>query len=330
MTGWTEVDEVTEEARSVGCQVLFSNLEPFIGSGEDYPVILSECGTNTTIAIQTDAVDDTVIIPARQKIFSFEMDAVDVPVQLLDMPVKSHNLEYHGKPFWQVLDLYKAVRKYPATIEQQNEYLALLFAAKYVMEECYLHPIWCIQRFCNYCLRQCSDAKLLNRFEDIFLEPGTDPSSIVIYMGDWHQRRPSRGSAPQATGKYSRNLFRKLGYRVVIVNEFRTSVRCYNCSAEMAHPDVEKRPKMPDNIKHIPLCKLQRRQECLENYIQKAIRDFEWVLSSKQLDLYGDIADLHVHETFERNEHNHDILLHNQERISGTWIDKRVFCASRQ
>jgi hypothetical protein len=75
--------------------------------------------------------------------------------------------------------------------------------------------------------RKRSEHKMLHRFRSIF---GT-PEEVVIGFGDWEQRKQMRFKEP-TKGKGMRELFRKAGYKVYLVDEFRTSCRCHKCEGE--------------------------------------------------------------------------------------------------
>lgn len=75
--------------------------------------------------------------------------------------------------------------------------------------------------------RKRSEHKMLHRFRSIF---GT-PEEVVIGFGDWEQRKQMRFKEP-TKGKGMRELFRKAGYNVYLVDEFRTSCRCHKCEGE--------------------------------------------------------------------------------------------------
>ena len=65
---------------------------------------------------------------------------------------------------------------------------------------------------------------MLRRFEKLFGKP----DEAVICIGDWEQRQHRRFHEP-VKGKGFRSLFRRVGYKVFLVDEFRTSCRCSAC-----------------------------------------------------------------------------------------------------
>jgi transposase len=72
--------------------------------------------------------------------------------------------------------------------------------------------------------RKRSEHKMLHRFRSTF---GT-PEEVIIGFGDWEQRKQMKFKEP-TKGKGMRELFRKAGYEVYLVDEFRTSCRCHRC-----------------------------------------------------------------------------------------------------
>lgn len=75
--------------------------------------------------------------------------------------------------------------------------------------------------------RKRSEDKMLHRFRSIF----GAYEDVVIGFGDWEQRKQMKFKEP-TKGKGMRELFRKAGYSVYMVDEFRTSCRCYKCEGE--------------------------------------------------------------------------------------------------
>ena len=79
-------------------------------------------------------------------------------------------------------------------------------------------------RLGSYMRRQITEARMLRKFEKQFGKP----SNVVIGIGDYEQRQHRKFKEP-IKGKGFRTLFRKAGYPVYLVDEFRTSCRCTVC-----------------------------------------------------------------------------------------------------
>jgi predicted metal-dependent hydrolase len=76
----------------------------------------------------------------------------------------------------------------------------------------------------SYMLRQKTEAKMLKRFEQLFGKP----EDTIIGIGDFEQQQHCKFKEP-VKGKGFRTLLRKQGYKVYLVNEFRTSCMCSAC-----------------------------------------------------------------------------------------------------
>jgi transposase len=87
--------------------------------------------------------------------------------------------------------------------------------------------IFCKLKLGSYMRRQITEARLLARFEKLF---GRREETIIA-IGDFEQRKHRKYKEP-VKGKGIRTLFRKAGYSVYLVDEFRTSCRCSACSGE--------------------------------------------------------------------------------------------------
>jgi hypothetical protein len=85
------------------------------------------------------------------------------------------------------------------------------------------------QRLNGYFNRCRSEARLLGRLKEMFGEP----KDVVIGIGDWEQRRHRKFKEP-VKGKGFRETLRRGGYRVLLVDEHRTSVQCSHCQQDDA------------------------------------------------------------------------------------------------
>ena len=104
----------------------------------------------------------------------------------------------------------------------------------------------------SYMLRQKTEAKMLKRFEQLFGKPG----DTIIGIGDFEQQQHRKFKEP-VKGKGFRTLLRKQGYKVYLVNEFRTSCRCSACegTCETFRHCKNPRPWKNNTIIH-PFCNL--------------------------------------------------------------------------
>ena len=93
----------------------------------------------------------------------------------------------------------------------------------------YQQYIWRKLQLSAYIRTQISEARILNRFKKVF----GPPKDVVVCMGDWGEKGHLKYHAPTVQGKAFRELFRKAGYEVFLVDEFRTSCRCSYCQDDI-------------------------------------------------------------------------------------------------
>ena len=79
----------------------------------------------------------------------------------------------------------------------------------------------------SFIRRQITESRMLRRFQNIF---GSGKETIIA-IGDFEQRQHRKFKEP-IKGKGFRALFRRAGYKVYMVDEFRTSCRCNQCEGE--------------------------------------------------------------------------------------------------
>jgi hypothetical protein len=84
-------------------------------------------------------------------------------------------------------------------------------------------------RLGSFFMRQQTEERMRQRFESIFGKP----EDTIIGFGDYEQKSHMKYKEP-VKGKGFRNLFRRYGYLVFLVKEFRTSCRCSACGGECA------------------------------------------------------------------------------------------------
>ena len=108
--------------------------------------------------------------------------------------------------------IYKNVKAYIKNKNNINEILK-----EYYKKEIYRKLKW--YRFIN---RQKSERKMINNFKNIF----GDPQETIIAIGNWEQKKNIKYSPP-TKGIGFRNLFRKNGYKVFLVDEYNTSKMNY-------------------------------------------------------------------------------------------------------
>jgi transposase len=85
------------------------------------------------------------------------------------------------------------------------------------------------------------EQKMINKFKKIFGKP----EETIITIGDWEQKKQMKYKEA-SKGVGMRKLFRQNGYKIFLVDEFRTSCMCSNCQNENAKCEkflIRKNPK---------------------------------------------------------------------------------------
>ncbi|KAL0215131.1 hypothetical protein P9112_007315 [Eukaryota sp. TZLM1-RC] len=128
----------------------------------------------------------------------------------------------------------KAVAEWEATLSQFNskscrfdrfmEYIKQKNFVNSIVGQVYHQKIFRKLRWWAEINRTRSEAKMIQRFKSVI----GDPSQVVIGIGDWEQRKHLKFKEP-TKGKGLRILFKKAGYKVFLIDEFRTSCCCFNC-----------------------------------------------------------------------------------------------------
>jgi hypothetical protein len=81
----------------------------------------------------------------------------------------------------------------------------------------------------GYINRKKHEQKMINKFKEIFGKP----EETIITIGDWEQKKQMKYKEA-SKGVGMRKLFRQNGYKVFLVDEFRTSCMCSSCQNENA------------------------------------------------------------------------------------------------
>ena len=96
------------------------------------------------------------------------------------------------------------------------------------------------RRFRAFGARQKLDSMLIKDFKEAY----GPPAETAVFWGDWSDRKNRRFFEP-IKGKGLRKVFRKAGYLVLLVKEFRTSKMCSKCQIEGAVCTSFRRVKNP-------------------------------------------------------------------------------------
>jgi hypothetical protein len=109
------------------------------------------------------------------------------------------------------------------------EYVRAKNDAYETMTDHYAQHVFRKLKFSAYIRRTITETKLVSTFASKF----GSPYETIVAIGDFEQRRHRKFHEP-VKGKGFRAMFRKAGYRVFLVDEFKTSARCSHCSAGFA------------------------------------------------------------------------------------------------
>jgi transposase len=105
-----------------------------------------------------------------------------------------------------------------------KEYIKKKNEVNYYTKDFYERLLWRKLKLSVYKKTQRSEMKMVNRFKE---KLGTPEDSFIAF-GDWSQKAQMKYKEP-SKGKSFRNLFRKAGYKVYLVDEYKTSKQCSNC-----------------------------------------------------------------------------------------------------
>lgn len=147
------------------------------------------------------------------------------------------DLSHHNKKTLQ----FDAFKSYIAAKNKMNNALSDFY-------EEYIYRKLKFSRFLN---TKRSEQRMLARFEKMF----GSPEEVVIGFGDFEQKQHRKYKEP-VKGKGFRTMFRKAGYQVHLVDEFRTSCRCSACEGETStfrecvNPRPWRRVVQPVVIRH--------------------------------------------------------------------------------
>ena len=94
----------------------------------------------------------------------------------------------------------------------------------------------------GYINRKKHEQKMINNFKKIFGKP----EDVIICAGDFEQKQGMKYGKEPVKGKGIRKIFRDNGYKLYLVDEFRTSCMCSICKEETGRCDkfqIRKNPK---------------------------------------------------------------------------------------
>lgn len=112
------------------------------------------------------------------------------------------------------------IKKYKEYLKKKNEINTKLFSF-------YEHELYRKLKLHSYINTLKSEQKMMNRFKRKF----GGSKDIIVCIGDYEQKQHMKFKEP-TKGIGMRKIFRQYGYKVYLVNEFRTSCQCCDCESE--------------------------------------------------------------------------------------------------
>ena len=134
-----------------------------------------------------------------------------------------NDAEIDGQPY----DVAAAPKK-TLDVNGFNIYLRFFFATFTEKEEVYNNKIFRKLRFNTYVNIHKSEAKFINRFIKVYGKETT------VFIGDWDSGGVTLPGQVTTKGVGFRKMFRKHGFEVLLVNEYKTSKTCPKCSGELS------------------------------------------------------------------------------------------------
>jgi len=109
------------------------------------------------------------------------------------------------------------IKEFKKYIQKKCEinYKLFKFYEKYIFRKLKLN---------GYINKKNNEQKMISNFAKIFGKP----EDVVICAGDWEQKQHMKYKEP-IKGRGIRKLFRQNGYKIYLVDEFRTSCKCSKC-----------------------------------------------------------------------------------------------------
>jgi hypothetical protein len=98
----------------------------------------------------------------------------------------------------------------------------------YKLSKYYEKTLYRRLKMSGYVNRVRSESKMINRFKEKF----GDSKDVLIFIGDWSTQKRMRYKEP-TKGKGLRDIFKKKGYKIYLVDEYNTSKKMYESGDQM-------------------------------------------------------------------------------------------------
>ena len=112
--------------------------------------------------------------------------------------------------------------------EKAKEYIHKKNYYNFNTQHIYENELFKKLKWYSFINKQRADETMIRKIREKF----GDKKDVVILMGDWSAKNTLRNNEP-TKGKSIRNVFKKHGYKLYLVDEYRTSKRLYRTGEEL-------------------------------------------------------------------------------------------------
>lgn len=155
-----------------------------------------------------------------------------------DIQQELKNNKVEGKSIQEWESTLSDFSKKTLDIEKFKEYIKKKNELNNKISDFYRKTIFRKLKLNTYLNTLKSEQKMMNRFKEIYGEP----NKATICIGDWCQLHQMKYKEP-TKGKGFRDLFRKYGYEVYLVNEYNTSCKCSKCEGKCEKFRIRENPR---------------------------------------------------------------------------------------
>lgn len=164
----------------------------------------------------------------------------------------------NGKTVIELETELSVYNKKTLNIEKFKDYIKHKIELNLKLYKFYEKYIFRKLKLSGYINKKKHEQKLIKNFKRIFGEP----DKTIINFGDWMQKPNFSFGKEPTKGKGFRNLFRQNGYKVYLVDEFRTSCKCSKCEGGECENFIKRENPKPYKSGEILVHGLLRCKNC--------------------------------------------------------------------
>jgi len=151
----------------------------------------------------------------------------------VETKIKKHRKELHihktkekikGKTIEQWESELSSFNKKTLNLDSYVSYLKKKNEINDIICKFYQKNLYRVHKLHKYSANQRSEARMIHKFKEMF----GPPEKTIIGIGDYEQLKHMKYVEP-VKGKGFREVFRKAGYQIYLIDEFRTSMMCSYC-----------------------------------------------------------------------------------------------------